>query len=80
MKIQVLGPGCPRCNQLYAAVDLAVRQLRLDCELSKVTDISEITSFGVMVTPALVVDGEVKFSGKVPRVEELKELLSLDAG
>jgi len=75
MKLQVLGPGCPRCQQLYAAVELAARQLGLDYELSKVTEIAEITSFGVMVTPALVVDGQVKFSGKVPGVDEIKEYL-----
>jgi len=74
-KIQVLGPGCPRCTQLHAAVDQAAKQLGLECDLSKVTDITEITGFGVMMTPALVIDGEVIFQGKSPGVDELKEII-----
>ena len=73
--LKVLGPGCPRCNQLAAAVDMAARQLGIDYELTKVTDIAEITGFGVMLTPALVIDGEVAFQGKVPTPDELKEII-----
>jgi len=76
IKIQVLGPGCPRCTQLAAAVDLAARQLGLEYEVEKVTDISEIVNLGVMMTPGLIVDGELKFQGKCPSVDELKTIIA----
>lgn len=79
MKIQILGTGCPKCKALGEAADNAAKDLGLDYELEKVTDIAEITSFGVMSTPALVVDGDVKVSGKIPNAEEMKALLSGDA-
>jgi small redox-active disulfide protein 2 len=74
--IQVLGPGCPKCKKLAEHVEQAVKELGLDCRIEKVTQISEIMKFGVMMTPALAVDGEVKLAGKVPAVSQLKELLS----
>ena len=74
-KLQVLGPGCPKCENLAANVDEAARSLGIEYELVKVKDINEIMSFGVMMTPALAVDGEVKLVGKVPSPEELKELI-----
>lgn len=76
MKIEVLGPGCPRCNALAAGVQAALTKMGLDAEIAKVTDINEITSRGVMLTPALVVDGEVKVSGRVPSPEEIQAMLS----
>lgn len=76
MKIEVLGPGCPRCKALAANTAAAVMKLGLDAEVTKVTDINEITSRGVMLTPALVVDGEVKASGRVPSPEEIQKMLS----
>ncbi|MBN2561868.1 MAG: TM0996/MTH895 family glutaredoxin-like protein [Phycisphaerae bacterium] len=76
MKIEVLGPGCPRCNALAASVRAAVMSLGLDAEITKVTDINEITSRGVMLTPALVVDGQIKASGRVPSPEEIQGMLS----
>ena len=76
MKIEVLGPGCPRCTALAAGVQAAVIKLGLDAEIAKVTDINEITSRGVMMTPALVVDGQVKASGRVPSPEEIQKMLS----
>ena len=76
MKIEVLGPGCPRCNALTASVQAAVTKLGLDAEITKVVDINEITSRGVMLTPALVVDGQVKASGRVLSPEEIQEMLS----
>jgi len=76
MKIEVLGPGCPRCNALAAGVQEAVARLALDADVAKVTDINEITARGVMLTPALVVDGEVKCSGRVPSPDEIQEMLS----
>lgn len=76
MKIEILGPGCPRCKALAANAAAAVAKLGLDAEVTKVTDINEITSRGVMLPPALVVDGEVKASGRVPSPEEIQEMLS----
>lgn len=74
-KLQILGTGCPKCKQLAAAVDMAAKQLGIDYELVKVTDIVEITGFGVMMTPALAIDGQVQFQGKVPGVDELKTII-----
>ncbi len=76
MKIEILGPGCPRCEALAANAAAAAAKLGLDAEVTKVTDINEITSRGVMLPPALVVDGEVKASGRVPSQEEIQEMLS----
>lgn len=75
-KIQVLGTGCPKCKKLYEAAQQAVNEAAIDAEVSKVEDINEIMKFGVMMTPALVIDGEVKVMGKVPRPEEIKTLIS----
>jgi small redox-active disulfide protein 2 len=76
MKIEILGPGCPRCTALAASVRAAVTKLGLDAEVTKVTDISEISSRGVMLTPALVVDGQVKSTGKVLTPKEIEKMLS----
>ena len=75
MKIEILGTGCPKCQALMSNVEAAVRELGIDAEISKVTDIVEISSRGVMMTPALSVDGEVKIVGKLATVAELKTLL-----
>ncbi len=75
-KIQILGPGCPKCNKLADNARAAVEQLDDDFEIEKVTDINEITTFGVMITPALVVDGEVKTVGKVPSPDQIKQFLT----
>ncbi len=75
MKIQVLGTGCPKCQKLEQIADQAARELDIDYELEKVSDINEITGFGVMMTPALVVDGQVKVSGSVPSLDDLKAML-----
>ena len=75
MKIQILGTGCPKCRQLAANAEQAARELGLDYELVKVTDISEIIQFGVMMTPALAVDGAVKLVGKVPEPDVIKGIL-----
>ena len=74
--IQVLGTGCPKCKKLEENAKLAAEQLALECEVLKVTDINVIMQMGVMMTPALVVDGKVKVTGKVPSVEELKIILA----
>jgi small redox-active disulfide protein 2 len=75
MKIAVLGTGCAKCTKLYEATRQAVQELGLDADVQKVTDIQQIMAHGVMMTPALVVDGEVKVVGKVPDLDELKALL-----
>jgi len=73
--IQILGTGCPKCKQLAANAETAAKALGLDYQLEKVTDLNRIMNFGVMITPALVVDGKVKVAGKVPDVESIKALL-----
>lgn len=75
-KLQILGIGCAKCRQLTAQTEAAARALGLEYEIEKVTDINEIMKFGVMMTPALAVDGIVKVVGRVPGVEEIKGLLS----
>ena len=75
MLIQVLGPGCDRCKQLHNRVMQAVMETNLDADVEKVEDMAVILKCGVMATPAMVVDGLVKFSGKVPSVDELKKML-----
>ena len=75
MKIQILGTGCAKCNALMMATEKAAQALGLPYELEKVTDLRQIMAFGVMTTPALVVDGQVKVNGKVPSVDDLKTML-----
>jgi small redox-active disulfide protein 2 len=75
-KIQVLGPGCAKCKVLFDHADQAAKELGLEYEIEKVTDISTIMGYGVMTTPALVVNGEIKLAGRVPSAEQLKAVLS----
>ena len=75
-KIQILGTGCPKCKALAQNAETAAKELGLEYTLEKVTDIKEIMKFGVMSTPALVVDGQVKVVGKVLSPEQIKEMLS----
>lgn len=74
-KVEILGMGCSRCNQLAERAENAVKELGIEAEVIKVQDIKAITNYGVLVTPALVVDGVVKMAGKVPKVEEIKKWL-----
>jgi len=73
--IKILGPGCPKCKKLLETTQAAATELGLKCDIVKVTEIAEITSYGVMMTPALVVDEKVKAVGKIPAIEEIKKLL-----
>lgn len=75
MKIQILGPGCAKCTKLAEMAATAAQELGIDYELEKIADLNQIMAFGVMMTPALVVNGEVKVVGKVPSVAELKGML-----
>ena len=75
-RIQILGTGCPKCKKLAENAESAANALGIEYELFKVTDINEIMEFGVMMTPALAVDGEVKVVGKVPDTEAIKDMLA----
>lgn len=75
MKIQILGPGCSKCNRLKELASAAVKELGIIADVEKISDISQIMSLGVMSTPGLVVNGEVKCVGRVPSLEEMKNLL-----
>lgn len=76
MRIQILGMGCAKCEKLEERTRKAAAESGLDIQIEKVKDLQQIMAFGVMVTPALVVDGVVKVSGRVPMVDEIKKLLA----
>ena len=75
MKIEILGSGCQKCGALYKSAQQAAEELGIAAEFVKVEDFKEIMKYGVMTTPALVVNGQVKVAGKVPGKEEIKNLL-----
>ena len=75
-KIKILGTGCPKCKKLTENAETAAKELELEFEIEKVVDINEMMKFGVMMTPALVVDGKVKVVGKVPSPDEIKQMLT----
>jgi len=75
-KIVVLGPGCARCETLAKLTQQAADQLGIEYEFEKVTDIKEFMKYGMMMTPGLVVDGELKVQGKVPSLDEIKNMLA----
>ena len=75
MKIEVLGTGCAKCNALENAVRNVANEMAIDYTLEHVKDIVKITDYGVLMTPALVVDGDVKFTGKVPGADEIRRTL-----
>ncbi len=74
--IQILGTGCAKCNQLAAAAQAAADSLGLEYQIEKITDMMRFADFGVMYTPALAIDGELKVAGRVPKLEELQTLLA----
>ncbi len=74
--LQILGVGCPKCKKLAENTETAAKALGVEYSIQKVTDINEIMKFGVMITPALVIDGQVKVVGKVPSPEEIKKMLA----
>jgi len=75
MKIEILGSGCPKCKQLEANARKAIDEIKKKAEIVKVTDINEIINRGVMATPAIIIDGKLKASGRIPEVEEIKKWL-----
>ena len=74
-KIQILGTGCPKCKKLAENAEAAAKTAGVEYEIEKVTDINEIMKFGVIMTPALAIDGQVKIVGKVPSQDEIESLL-----
>ncbi len=74
-KLQILGVGCPKCKKMAENAEAAVKALGIEYSIDKVTDIRDIMKFGVMMTPALVVDGTVKVAGRVPTVDEIKAMI-----
>jgi small redox-active disulfide protein 2 len=76
IRLQILGTGCPKCEKLAANAEAAAKAAGIEYEIEKVTDLNEIMTFGVMLTPALVVDGEVKVVGKVPDVDAIRAMLA----
>jgi small redox-active disulfide protein 2 len=75
-KIQILGTGCPKCKKLAENAEAAAKELGIEYEIEKVTQINDIMKMGVMITPALAIDGEVKVAGKVASPEDIKKMLS----
>ena len=75
-KIQILGTGCPKCKALAENAEAAAKQIGIEYEIEKVTEINDMMVFGVMFTPALVIDGQVKVAGKVASSEDIKGMLS----
>jgi len=75
-KIQILGTGCPKCKALAQNAEMAANELGIEHQIEKITDINEIMKFGVMMTPALAVDGQIKVVGKVLSPEQIKQLLT----
>ena len=77
MKIEVLGMGCPKCKKLYENAQAAVKELNVQAEVVKVEDIQKITDYGIMTTPAIAIDGEVKAAGRIPAPDEIKKWISV---
>ena len=75
-KLQILGTGCPKCKMLAELTENTANNLGIEYKIEKVTDINEIMKFGVMMTPALAVDGQVKAVGKVPSPDEIRKMLA----
>ena len=77
MKIEILGTGCAKCHKRDELVRETVKESGVSAEITKVEDIKKIMSYGVMTTPALVIDGQVKVAGKIPSVEEIKQMIGI---
>ncbi len=76
MRIEILGSGCPKCKQLTANAEAAMKELNIQAEIGKVTDVDKIIEYGVIMTPGLAIDGKVVLSGKVLNKEEIKRIIS----
>jgi len=75
MKIEILGMGCATCNKLEDSVRLAIKEMGVDAQIDHVKDIKQIMTYGVMTTPALVIDGKVRATGKLPSLAEIKQMI-----
>ncbi len=75
MKISIYGSGCKKCTKFYDLTQQAISELKLDCELEKVTDMTKIMEAGVMTVPAIGIDGDIKLSGNIPSLDEIKTIL-----
>ncbi|MDD4980654.1 MAG: thioredoxin family protein [Candidatus Omnitrophica bacterium] len=73
MKIEILGMGCPKCKKLYENAQVAIKELNAQAEVVKVEDIQKIIGYGIMTTPAIAIDGEVKAAGRIPTPDEIKK-------
>lgn len=80
LEVKILGSGCANCQRLAEYVQKAAEELEIELNLEKVTEMSEIISYGVMRTPGLVINGQVKISGRVPKTDEIKDLLKKSQG
>ena len=76
MRIEILGMGCPKCKKLYENAQAAIKEANLQAEVVKVEDIQKITDYGLMSTPAIAIDGEVKAAGRIPAPDEIKKWIS----
>ena len=76
MKIEILGTGCPKCKKLNELTKEVIQELGISAEIKKITDINKIIDYGVMITPALVIDGDVKFAGKIPGKQEITDWIN----
>jgi len=76
MKIEILGSGCAKCKKTKEMAEKAVKEMGVEAEIVKVEDFDKILGYGVMITPALVIDGDVKVAGKVPSVEDIKKWIA----
>ena len=76
MEIKVLGPGCPKCEQAIKVIKETVAEVGVDANVEKITDIMEIAGYGIFGTPAVVIDGDVKIIGKIPKKEDIKTWIS----
>jgi len=80
MEIKILGPGCPRCGEVEKRVINALADLNIAAAVEKITDIKTMMSFGILATPGLVINGKVKSTGRIPRLEEIKAWIQEAAG
>lgn len=76
MKIEIFGPGCPRCHQLEKAVKDAISELNIPADIEKISDITKIVDAGIMHTPGLCINGKMKSTGRIPRPEEIKKWIA----
>ncbi len=77
MKIEILGMGCPKCKKLYENAQSAVKEANVQADVVKVEDIQKITDYGLMSTPAIAIDGQIKAAGRIPAPDEIKNWISV---